>query len=69
MWALILIIYMQSAQSLDQSFLRYGIVSEQKYSEQICNDEGKLLIGPILAETDPSVQFVWQGYKCVDMTK
>lgn len=69
MWALILIVYVQSAQSLDVNLLRYDIVNEPKFSQQICDDAGQLLRGPVLSETDPNTKYVWQDYKCVDMTK
>lgn len=69
MWALVLMIYLQSAQSLDVSLLRYDIVNEPKFSQEICEDAGQILRGPLLSETDPSFQYVWQDFKCVDMTK
>lgn len=65
MYALILIIYIQSAQSLTPNIDRLAISPQRLESEQACETAGKLLIGPLLDETEPTRQYAWQDYQCV----
>lgn len=64
-WALIFVIYTQSAQSLTPRIERLEISPQRLGSTQACDDAGQLLRGPLLAETDPARQYAWQDYQCV----
>lgn len=63
-WALIFVIYIQSSVSLTPYNDRLEISPKRLESEQACETLGKLLQGPLLAETDPARQYAWQGYYC-----
>lgn len=64
-YALILIIYTQGAQSLDTVVSR--IDAAPYVSAKACDDAGQLLSGALEAETDPARQYAWQDYKCVKL--
>jgi hypothetical protein len=64
-WALIFVIYTQSAQSLAPHIDRLEISPQRMESAQACDAAGQLLRGPLLAETDPARQYSWQDYQCV----
>ena len=66
-WALILVIYTQSAQSLAPHIDRLEISLQRMESAQACDDAGQLLRGPLMAETDPARQYAWQDYQCVKL--
>lgn len=67
MYALILIIYIQSAVSLTPRIDRLEISPQRIESAQACDDTGQLLRGPLMAETDPALQYAWQDYQCVQL--
>lgn len=66
-WALILIIYIQGAQSLMPQVDRLEILPQRLESLQACDDAGQLLRGAIAAETDPARQYAWRGHQCVEL--
>lgn len=66
-WALIFVIYIQGAQSLTPHVDRLEIAPQRLESAQACETAGKLLSGPLLAETDPARQYAWRGYQCVGL--
>ena len=67
MYALILIIYIQGAQSLTPQVARFEISPRLGLTAKSCKDAGQLLRGPLLAETDPARQYAWQDYQCVQL--
>lgn len=67
MYALILIIYIQSAVSLTPHIDRLEISPQRMESAQACDDAGQLLRGPLMAETDHARQYAWQDYQCVQL--
>lgn len=66
-WALILVIYIQGTQSLTPHVDRLEIAPQRLESAQACETAGKLLSGPLLAETDPARQYAWRGHQCVEL--
>ena len=66
-WALIFVIYIQSAVSLTPQIGRLEISPQRLESAQACDDAGQLLRGAIGAETDPARQYAWQDYQCVKL--
>lgn len=64
MYILILIIYIQSAQSSQPQLTRFASSPKTQMSAEDCDTAGKLLQGALLEETDPARQFAWQGYQC-----
>jgi len=66
-WALILVIYTQGGQSLTPRIDRLEISPQRLESAQACDTAGQLLLGPLLAETDPARQYAWQDYQCVKL--
>lgn len=66
-WALIFFIYVQGAQTLVPYVDRLEIAPQRLESAQACDTAGKMLSGPLLAETDPLRQYAWRGYQCVDL--
>ena len=69
LYALVLIIYMQPAYSLDVRVTRIDIVGTPQVGLEACNNSGQLLIGPIMAETNSVTQYTWQDFKCVSLEK
>lgn len=67
LYALVLIIYMQPASSLDVMVARFDVVNTPQISLEACNQSGQLLVGPIAAETDSNVKYTWQDFKCVSL--
>lgn len=67
MYALILIIYIQSALSLTPRIDRLEISPQRMESAQACDGFGQMLSGPLIAETDPARQYAWQDYQCVQL--
>lgn len=67
MYALILIVFIQSANSLTQQQERIDAAPKAMPSLQACDTAGQLLRGPLLAETDPVRQYAWQDYQCVQL--
>lgn len=66
-WALIFVIYTQSALSLTPQIDRLEISPQHLESAKACDDAGQLLRGPLLAETDPARQYAWQDCQCVQL--
>ncbi len=66
-WALIFVIYTQSALSLAPHIDRLEISPQRMESAQACDTAGQLLRGPLMAETDPVRQYAWQDYQCVEL--
>lgn len=66
-YALILIVYMQPASSLDTYITRFDVVNTPQISLEACNQSGQSLVGPIAAETDSNVKYTWQDFKCVSL--
>lgn len=67
LYALILVVYVQGASSLDPYIARFDVVNTPQISLEACNTSGQLLIGPIAAETDSNVKYTWQDFKCVSL--
>lgn len=67
MYALIFIIYAQGAQSLTPHIDRLEISPQRLESAQACDDAGQLLLGPLMAETDPARRYAWRGHQCVEL--
>lgn len=67
LYALILVVYVQGASSLDPYIARFDVVNTPQVSLEACNNSGQLLIGPIMAETDITVKYTWQDFKCVSL--
>lgn len=67
LYALILVVYVQGASSLDPSIARFDVVNTPQVSLEACNNSGQLLIGPIMAETNSVTQYTWQDFKCVSL--
>lgn len=67
LYALILIVYMQPAPSLDARVARFDVVNAPQVSLEACNQSGQSLVGPIAAETDSNVKYTWQDFKCVSL--
>lgn len=65
LYALILVVYVQGASSLDPYIARFDVVNTPQVSLEACNNSGQLLIGAIASETD--VQYTWQDFKCVSL--
>jgi len=66
-WALVLFVYVQGAQTLDPQLSRLDISPRPELTAKACDDAGQLLRGPLLAETDPARQYVWQDYQCIKL--
>lgn len=66
-WALIFVIYTQGVQSLTPRIERLEISPQRMESAQACDTAGQLLRGPLMAETDPALQYAWQDYQCVQL--
>lgn len=64
-WALIFVIHTQGALQLTPHIDRLEISPQRLESAQACETAGKLLSGPLMAETDPARQYAWQDYQCV----
>lgn len=64
-WALILVIHVQGAQSTMPQIERLGISPQRLESFEACETKGKLLSGYLADETDPARQYAWQDYQCV----
>lgn len=67
LYALILIVYVQGASSLDPYIARFDVVNTPQVNLEACNISGQLLIGPIMAETNSVTQYTWQDFKCVSL--
>lgn len=67
MYALILIVFIQSSSSLTPQLSRLDISSRPELTARACDDAGQLLRGPLLAETDLARQYAWQDYQCVKL--
>lgn len=67
MYALILIVFIQSSNSLTPQQERIDAAPKAMPSLQACEDAGQMLRGAIAAETDPARQFAWQDYQCVQL--
>lgn len=67
LYALILVVYVQGASSLDTYITRFDVVNTPQVSLEACNNSGQLLIGPIMAETNSVTQYTWQDFKCVSL--
>lgn len=67
MYALILIVFIQSANSLTPQQERIEAAPKAMPTLQACHDAGQLLRGPLPDETDPARQYAWQDYKCVKL--
>lgn len=67
MYALILIIYIQSAQSLTPQVARFEISPRLGLTAKACKDAGQLLRGALVAETNPARQYAWQDYQCIKL--
>lgn len=67
LYALILVVYVQGASSLDPYIARFDVVVYPQVSLEACNNSGQLLVGAIVAETDSNVKYTWQDFKCVSL--
>lgn len=67
LYALILVVYVQGASSLDPYIARFDVVNTPQVNLEACNISGQLLIGAIAAETDSVTQYTWQDFKCVSL--
>lgn len=65
MFALILLVWLQGAQSLTPVLVRVEIQSAPFTSITECHTIGLPLTGPVLEETDPAKQYVWRDMVCV----
>lgn len=68
MYALIFLVFIQSAQSLtpvlDHVEFEPGELRKPFKTLAACRKAAENLIGPVFAETDPDVQYVWRDFTC-----
>ncbi len=64
MFALILMVWAQGAQSIEPRLIRYDIAPAPFASEQACKVAAELTLGPIIVETNAQ-QYVWRDAACV----
>jgi hypothetical protein len=67
MYALILIVFIQSSSGLTARQERIDAAPKATESFRACDDAGQMLRGPLMAETDPARQYAWQDYQCVKL--
>lgn len=68
MYALIFIVYVQFANNLAVTVDRFefepGDLGKPIKTLKDCRAAGDRLKGPVIADTDPLVKFVWRDYTC-----